>query len=648
MAVLSASLAQLYLAYLGRSEDAYGALANGAPATVIQPAGFNLFWDSPEYRLLAASSSAANLVEQVYQRVFNRAAEAAAQVYWQQEVASGRIALNLLPAAILQGAQNADSQAVANKLAVSQAFFDRVDTAPEKANYSGLEGAAVSRAYLQAVGSDPASLASALAGADAAVAQAALQGRPAGVEFALTAQADVINALTPGTSTQGFGVSTNGPDGFIGTSATLGQGDRLDGGLGQDYLAITIDGNPGSVADIITSVELVHLGIGGTGMVDLSGVRDLQAVGVSSSGATGTATVRGMQTAVPVGAALTATASLVLEYGDRNLPGEQSATVDLQRSSGGNLSVPGIEHLTLLTATAAPNNGPGVTLGRITAPEATTVTVTGSGLLTLSGTFDMAAGGRLTIDFAGSVGAAKLAAGANGTIVFEGSTHGGIVLDASVGSVISNSSGPLALSLDRDASAQGRSINIAANGTGAIQVLGGDSPIAIVARGSGQSDTFFSSKALDVFTGGGAADDFVFGTSSFSGADAAALLATAPTITDFSFSEHDRVWSAGRLAPGTSTAPATAGQASVDGAGMASFAPADTTLLRKIAAVAAAVPGAQPGTYSFAAFTDGADSYLFVSNGQAGLNPGDILVRLAGVQIDASHYAIVNGTLVAQ
>ena len=135
MALIPASLSQLYLAYLGRAPDFIGieylGKAPGIPASpdlLRPPSEFFRFASSAEYAALMAGGSVTDVITQTYLRLFNRPPEPAGLAYWLAEVNPADWESASLPIGILQGAQNADRVSVDNKLAAVAGFLAALDT----------------------------------------------------------------------------------------------------------------------------------------------------------------------------------------------------------------------------------------------------------------------------------------------------------------------------------------------------------------------------------------------------------------------------------------------------------------------------------------------------------------------------------------
>ncbi len=125
-------LNQAYLAYFGRPADPSG-LAAYASATEAQVLA--AFSDSAESKALFNSPDTDNHINDIYQNLFNRDAEIDGLNYWRGEINSGRLSLADAAMAILNGAQNEDVTAVANKVAAAEAFTAALDTTLEVLAY---------------------------------------------------------------------------------------------------------------------------------------------------------------------------------------------------------------------------------------------------------------------------------------------------------------------------------------------------------------------------------------------------------------------------------------------------------------------------------------------------------------------------------
>jgi hypothetical protein len=248
-----AQVQQLYIAYFGRPADPIGQAywagvidaANGSIAAV--QAGFAA---STESQALYGNKSTIDKVTAIYQNVFNRSPDAAGLTYWVNQIESGKVTQAQASWTIQQNAGAGDAATVQNKLTAAQAFTANVDTAAEIAGYQGSNAAASARAFLGTVTSDNATATAAVAGAQAAVTNAAV-GTP-GTTFTLTTGVDAVVGSSNNDTIVAY-VNTTAAN----TTSTLTAADTINGGAGVDTLALTVEGNvAGALPNAtITNVE---------------------------------------------------------------------------------------------------------------------------------------------------------------------------------------------------------------------------------------------------------------------------------------------------------------------------------------------------------------------------------------------------------
>jgi hypothetical protein len=193
MPISSTDLNKAYLAYFGRPSDISGraTFANKELADVV-----SAFDSSAESKALYGDSIV-NKINAIYFNLFNRDAEPAGLQHWLSKVMSGELTPAGVAIAILNGAQNDDAKAVANKLAAAEAFTKAIDTSAEILGYSGMAAVNSARTFLKTVDATEASLTAAVKGADAAVAGASTAGSAQasqGQTFTLTNGTDVATA----------------------------------------------------------------------------------------------------------------------------------------------------------------------------------------------------------------------------------------------------------------------------------------------------------------------------------------------------------------------------------------------------------------------------------------------------------------------
>lgn len=147
-----ATVQGLYLALFGRPADPLGLqYFNGITNNGQNLANISSLTGTAEYQTRFAGQSPAQIVNSIYQSLFNRPAEAAGLTFFVNELVSGRQNINTIAINILDGAQGADKTVLDNKLAAANLFTSRLDTGTEIVGYSGDAAAAAGRAFIQGV-----------------------------------------------------------------------------------------------------------------------------------------------------------------------------------------------------------------------------------------------------------------------------------------------------------------------------------------------------------------------------------------------------------------------------------------------------------------------------------------------------------------
>lgn len=141
--------------------------------------------------------------------------------------------------------------------------------------------------------------------------------------------------------------------------------------------------------------------------------------------------------------------------------------------------------------------------------------------------------------------------------------------------------------------------------------------------------------ALDTLIGGTGTDTFVFSNGN---AGAAPSDVKFDTITDFATNSDVITYAANTLTIQTQTSAATSGTAKITSAGVATFHADDNTLAKKIVAVEAAIQSGTATAGQMAFFQEGADAYVFISEGTDGVDSGDVLIKLVGVDTTATAF----------
>lgn len=169
------AIQQLYVAYFNRPADAAGltfwanAMASGVTATQISAA----FAASTEYQVEYNQATYTGVVTKVYQNLFGHDPDATGLAFWVKALNDKTLTVDNVVDYIARGAQGTDADAVAAKVKVATAFTNALDTAAEKAGYTGTEPNKAAKALLSTIKTD--------AQATAAIVPATLDASVAGV-----------------------------------------------------------------------------------------------------------------------------------------------------------------------------------------------------------------------------------------------------------------------------------------------------------------------------------------------------------------------------------------------------------------------------------------------------------------------------------
>lgn len=143
MAITSAQVQQLYVAYLGRAADKAGldywlGELNATPATItLEQVRANFVNEQPEYANAYAGLNRVDTVTKIYNNLFGRAPDAAGLTYWTTG-GGATVAADQLLVAFINGASSADAQVVTNKVLVSEVY-----TSTAGSNYAAADAKAI-------------------------------------------------------------------------------------------------------------------------------------------------------------------------------------------------------------------------------------------------------------------------------------------------------------------------------------------------------------------------------------------------------------------------------------------------------------------------------------------------------------------------
>ncbi|MES2187026.1 MAG: DUF4214 domain-containing protein [Pseudomonadota bacterium] len=254
MALSQIQIEQLYVSYFGRPADFQGVqfyLNNNSTADQVAAT----FAASAESKSLFGSLSTPQLINAIYQNLFNRDAEVAGLTYWTNVINSGLANAASVALAIGNGAQGADQVAVANKVTIASNFTTALGTSTANIlGYSGDAAAASARAFIKTVDSTTASVTTATNGLSAAVASAVALGGVAGTIFTLTTAAD---SFIGGTGNDVFNTFI---DGTTAANSTISAADSINGGAGIDTLNVTLSNASVALpAASISNVEIINV-----------------------------------------------------------------------------------------------------------------------------------------------------------------------------------------------------------------------------------------------------------------------------------------------------------------------------------------------------------------------------------------------------
>jgi len=207
-----AAVQQMYVAYFGRPADTAGldywtnVVEANAGATAAVSAAFAA---SPEYIVTYFGQNNTQIVNNIYQNLFGRDADAAGSAYWANLLTNGTIKVDTIVAEVAKAALTTDKEAVENKVAASTAFTAQLDTAAENTGYAGNSALTLAKAFVKSVTTD-ATLATAITPANltAQVAAVVKAGTPFTVNSGLAALETANDNLDTFLDDNGYATAT--------------------------------------------------------------------------------------------------------------------------------------------------------------------------------------------------------------------------------------------------------------------------------------------------------------------------------------------------------------------------------------------------------------------------------------------------------
>ncbi|WP_436003687.1 VCBS domain-containing protein, partial [Rhizobium sp. LjRoot30] len=147
-----ASIQGIYVALFGRPADPAGLeFYNGKTSNGADLTGIGDLASTEEYQSRFSGMTNEQIVNSIYQSLFERDGEAEGVAYFVGELEAGRLNINNIAIAILDGAQNEDLDTVNAKIAAADLFTTHLDQANELAAYNGADAITVGREYIASI-----------------------------------------------------------------------------------------------------------------------------------------------------------------------------------------------------------------------------------------------------------------------------------------------------------------------------------------------------------------------------------------------------------------------------------------------------------------------------------------------------------------
>lgn len=287
MGMNTAAVQRLYVAYFNRPADPVGLavyeamLPSDRVATQaeLQVIAETYFSPSAEYTTNFSGKSNIQIVDQLYQNIFGRAAEVDGLIAWATKLTDGSITVAELALQLSYSAQGTDAAVVDARIEAAVSFTDGLDTSAKITGYSGDAAAAQGRAYLaQISGELPTTDEAVTAQKDTAITnvdtyiESAVNagGSAAGTTYTLAAGFDSVVGTS--SSDQVFAAITTAA-----STTTLDAGDQINLAGGTDTLNLTLSGGNYSGDALISNVETFSVSSsGGARSFDADGLEGVE------------------------------------------------------------------------------------------------------------------------------------------------------------------------------------------------------------------------------------------------------------------------------------------------------------------------------------------------------------------------------------
>jgi hypothetical protein len=272
MAVYTEAIQKLYVAYFNRPAD-YEGLAHWERVLTNNNGNIDFvssfFAQSNEYKDQVAGKSYFQIVNQIYNNLFNRDADIDGLNFWADKLRAGTFTVDQIVKVIADTASDAgadkDKTTFGNKVKAATAFTAELNTASEIIGYGNTAANNAAKVWLSTIGND--------ASYAAATAPAALAATVTAVTQTGTQAGGTVYTLTKGLDNF---PGTSGSDTFVAsidsTNAelnTLSSIDIINGGTGIDFLKIQHAAGAVTLGNL-SNVEIVQIDSAAAGGVTVN------------------------------------------------------------------------------------------------------------------------------------------------------------------------------------------------------------------------------------------------------------------------------------------------------------------------------------------------------------------------------------------